>query len=152
MVCDCEIMSWPFYLKISLLFVLMAPGQCLMDAFVYITEEVPALWTFASESLKIWWGFFILDENFPVNAMLNICWYSVQDFIVFVIIRLTSMFSVTYLNEIKNKILVVQHDLCFWGGLRRYLTSFSDLSGAGLYYRKEACCTSHTEEHAEELK
>lgn len=51
-----------------------------------------------------------------------------------------------YLDEIKNEVLVAQHDLCFWEGsktskwifkhLKRCLKPSSSLSDSGLDYRK----------------
>lgn len=66
-----------------------------MDVFVHITEELPAVWTSASERLRIGRYIFAPQNENMLVELCKISLYSGQEFTVFIITRLTSVFSLT---------------------------------------------------------
>lgn len=109
---DSEIMCQPFYLKISLLVRLMARGQSLMDVFVHITEELPAVWTSASERLRIGRYIFAPQNENMLVELCKISLYSGQVYCVYNN-EIDICVFIDYLDKIKNEVLEPHHHLCF---------------------------------------
>lgn len=98
-----------------------------MDIFVYITKVLPAVWTFASESFRIWKVQLCSQKwKHAGRAMQNMfAFYCVcnnqSDIYVFR----------DCLHEIKNEKVEAWYDLCFWGRWKRNLNYLCTLLISG---------------------